>query len=350
LKWSIIFISALGVLSAISAAFMILSFQTETTPNNPPDEAIDTHRLVLTAKFNLPAMRVIKSTDVELLSIPASTFSDDMMIDPTQAIGRLLINPLLGGQAITESTFAADEGSSSLAYRLEHGTRAVRINLSDGMGMEGLLLPGSIVDVLASLDLEGGQFESIDNAITTTILERVLVLGVGSSTVAGEMATTPEQPRLARNGVTLLLTPGQAEQLKLAMEHGHVSLALRNPLDLLPIERQERDGARLSDLSTALLAIADAQYAEELQRKLLDEQESAQELERAKYEREQDMQSSIRARAEFELARLKIEQELHQAIAQDHDQSSMEWEVMVIRGTEMKIHVFPNASNDKSEK
>ena len=57
---------------------------------------------------------------------------------------------------------------------------------------------------------------------------------------------TGERGRTGKSRITLLVHPAQAEQLKLAMQEGSISMVLRNPLD---VAQGHLAGTRLSNLS-----------------------------------------------------------------------------------------------------
>jgi Flp pilus assembly protein CpaB len=73
-------------------------------------------------------------------------------------------------------------------------------------------------------------------AVTTTLLEDVIVLAIGRTTEASSSSTTAAAAaqvaaRPAAQSATLLVTPEQTRKIELAKSQGKISLALRNPLD-----------------------------------------------------------------------------------------------------------------------
>ena len=48
--------------------------------------------------------------------------------------------------------------------------------------------------------------------------------------------------------VTLMVTPKQAEELQLAMEHGMISLAMRNPADMKLVNSDDKEITSLKDM------------------------------------------------------------------------------------------------------
>jgi len=103
------------------------------------------------------------------------------------------------------------------------------VQITDQSGVAGLIQPRAHVDVLFT------KPGSMAEAVTTTILEDIVVLSIGRTTEASSSApaaaVNPQAPRPTTQAATLLVTPEQARKLELAKNQGKISLALRNPLD-----------------------------------------------------------------------------------------------------------------------
>ncbi len=122
------------------------------------------------------------------------------------------------------------ETGAHLASALQPGMRAMGITLEQRM--DGLIEPGSVVDVFASVEMDG-------QSVSMNLLQSVVVLAVDIGARA---------PSDAGHSVVLLVDSKQVESLLLALEKGSVSLALRNPSDG---EEVSRRGTRLSELPSA---------------------------------------------------------------------------------------------------
>jgi Flp pilus assembly protein CpaB len=153
------------------------------------------------------------------------------------AIGKPLRMPVAEGQALTVSSFIPDDSPRNMANRmLSPGQRAKTVSLPEDAALEGLLYPGCIVDVLWSFKGDSTKAQ----AISRTLLENVSVLALGSHTILSEDADAKTEGASARGSnarqlVTLLLDSKQAATLQLAMDHGTISLALRNPVDAIGV-------------------------------------------------------------------------------------------------------------------
>jgi pilus assembly protein CpaB len=91
------------------------------------------------------------------------------------------------------------------------------------IGVAGYVLPGTRVDVLATVSPTGQSGDMTSKVILTN----VQVLAAGTKI---ERDTDRNKP-MAVSVVTLLVDPEESERLTLASTEGKIQLALRNPLD-----------------------------------------------------------------------------------------------------------------------
>jgi Flp pilus assembly protein CpaB len=238
MKWAIVGLTVLGVAAAACAALLVSAIRTGSLL--PERSArLDGEVQVLYAKFPLPAMTVVEGDMVASKKMPRSQAPPHSITDPVQVVGRVLTVAVVEGQPFTSNCFAS-ESSASVAAAVGKGKRAVGISVTDYGGLEGLLYPGSVVDVMMSLkedDNSGHVNQPTRDALATTLLERVQVLAIerqtvvsGSAAKVGDDIESSMRPTKTRR-VTLLVDTKQAKILQLAMEQGTLSLAMRNPLD-----------------------------------------------------------------------------------------------------------------------
>ncbi len=144
-----------------------------------------------------------------------------------------MLFPVSANEPITLSKIASATGIEGLAATIEVGKRAISVPITDASGVAGLIQPRAHVDVLFT------KPGTMAEAVTTTILEDVIVLAIGrntegtnsSTTAAAAAAATAQAAARPAQSATLLVTSEQARKLELAKNQGKVSLALRNPLD-----------------------------------------------------------------------------------------------------------------------
>lgn len=182
------------------------------------------------AARDLPAGSKLRKEDLKIVRVTERDLPKSAITDEKQAIDRPLLYPVTANEAITSQKIAGTSGAEGLPASIEVGKRAIAVPLNDTSGVAGLIQPRAHVDVLFT------KSATATDAVTTTILEDVVVLAMGRNTEttnSSSTAPTAAQVAAARpaQSATLLVTPEQARKLELAKNQGKISLALRNPLD-----------------------------------------------------------------------------------------------------------------------
>src|ERR1700730_11393105 len=147
----------------------------------------------------------LAARDVQVVTLPQSAVPPGAFSGTSQVLGRGAILPISKGEFILPSKLAAVNAGAGLPSMIPPGMRAVSVRVNDVVSVAGFVQPGTRVDVLATGNQGGGNERQ-----TITVLENVAVIGVG---------------------VTLLVSPDDAQRLALASQEGRIQLALRNPLD-----------------------------------------------------------------------------------------------------------------------
>ncbi len=246
MKWSVLGLLVLGLIAATAAAILMASRLRSGSAAPAPGE----EETVMVASRGMPAMSIVESDCVEIAKVPAGKSTSEFMYNRADVIGRVVAKPMVKGQAFRNDCFVPSVAGSLLAANLEKGKRAMAVSLADYSGIEGLLYPGCMVDVLVTFDMpiSNGQTEPV----STTLLRNVRVLGIEAERKNQETVSPATQERHvpvvssgSKRVVTLLVDSEQAGALQLATEHGKISLAMRNPSDDAPVRL---DMTVLSDL------------------------------------------------------------------------------------------------------
>jgi len=183
---------------------------------------------IIAAARDLPAGTQLRRGDLKLISMPERDMPRAAITDPSAAYNRALLFPMNSNEPVTTTKLSSLTGAEGVAATIEPGMRAVSVGFTDSTGASGLIQPRSRVDVLYT---RGGN---VGDALTTTILEDVVVLSIGRNTEVqpfGAVAGKQQPVRTANQTATLMVTPEEARKLELAKSQGKISLALRNPLD-----------------------------------------------------------------------------------------------------------------------
>ena len=190
---------------------------------------------VIAANGNLPAGTRLQASHLKKITMAAKDVPPGVVREEKASVDRTLLYPLSLNEPILTSRLSSVSGADGVASMIEPGKRAVSVSVNDASSASGLIQARSHVDVLFTKP--GSMLE----AVTTTVIENVVVLSVGRTVepasaappAAGAAANaTPAPATTGQNrAVTLLVTPEQARVLELAKNQGRVSLALRNPKD-----------------------------------------------------------------------------------------------------------------------
>jgi pilus assembly protein CpaB len=182
---------------------------------------------ITAAARDMPAGTRLRQADLKTVRVPEKDVPKAAILDQKVAIDRPLLFPVGANEAIISNKVASAAGAEGLPALIEVGKRAVSVPITDSSGVAGMIQPRAHVDVLFTKP--GSNAE----AVTTTILEDVVVLAMGRVTEVSNSSTTAlsTAARPTTQAATLLVTPEQARKLELAKNQGKISLALRNPLD-----------------------------------------------------------------------------------------------------------------------
>ena len=194
---------------------------------------------VLVAAGDLQVGTKIEEKDIKFANYPSPDLPAGVFHIPAKVIGRGVVQPIARGEFILTSKLAGENAGSGLPALIPPGMRAVSVRVNDTTSVSGFVLPGTRVDVLLTGSPQGSAEQQ-----TTTVLENIAVIATGQKlerNSAGEPQNTPV--------ITLLVSPDDAQKLTLAINQGHIQLALRNPLDT---KQQELAAARSEGLYRGL--------------------------------------------------------------------------------------------------
>jgi pilus assembly protein CpaB len=215
-----------------------LPAKTTTIPTKP----------VVVAAVDLQVGAEIAKDDVRIINWPANAVPAQAMSDPTQVIGRGLVMPMIENEPFLDLKLASKEAGAGLPPAIPPGLRAVSVKVNEVIGVAGYVLPGTRVDVVATVSPTQNSVDMTSKVILTN----VQVLAAGTKIERD----TKDKP-IPVTVVTLLVDPSQAERLTLAATEGKIQLALRKPLDKeTPVTSGIRPAALLGGPATTPRAIA----------------------------------------------------------------------------------------------
>jgi pilus assembly protein CpaB len=174
----------------------------------------------------LPSYKVIG--DVEGLSEQA-VFDQRTRLEQ-EMTGKIARRSIAAGEPITDKIVFAREDANFMAGALNPGMRAIAIPVDEESGAAGFILPGDLVDVILTHDIQKsmprGSGDSRSNApvsryLSETILDSLRVLAVDQM-----VKDEDGEPQLV-DTVTVEVTAREAEVINLAKEMGSMTLTLR---------------------------------------------------------------------------------------------------------------------------
>jgi pilus assembly protein CpaB len=181
-------------------------------------------RPVVIAVANLDLGASLRPEDLRVIDWPAESVPAGAFEHVEDVVGRGIIQPVVQNEAILPNKLASKEAGAGLPPVIRPGYRALSVRVNDVVGVAGYVLPGTHVDVVATVNPTNQQTD----VTSKVVLTNVEVLASGTKIERDAEQNKP----IAVSVVTLLVNPIDAERLTLASTEGKIQLALRNPLDL----------------------------------------------------------------------------------------------------------------------
>lgn len=178
---------------------------------------------VMVAAADLDLGAELRREDLRAVQWPADALPAGAFESPDELVGRGLIQSVTQNEPFLPAKLASIEAGAGLPPVIPSGFRAMSVRVNDVVGVAGYVLPGTRVDVLATVN----PTQRAPDVTSKVILTNVQVLAAGTKI---ERDVENNQP-IAVSVVTLVVNPEEAERLTLASTEGKIQLALRNPLD-----------------------------------------------------------------------------------------------------------------------
>jgi pilus assembly protein CpaB len=196
-------------------------------------------RPVVVAAADLDIGAELRREDVRIIDWPANAVPANAIGDPKDVIGRGIVLPVIQNEPILPNKLAQTGVGGGLPPAIPPGLRAVSVRVNEVIGVAGYVLPGTHVDVVATVNAAAGHTE----VTSKVVLTNVQVLAAGTKI---ERDGSDKNKPMPVSVVTLLVNPEEAERLTLASTEGKIQLALRNPLDkTMPVTQGVRPSGLL---------------------------------------------------------------------------------------------------------
>ena len=174
-------------------------------------------RAVVVARDDLALGTLVRAADLRVVDLPAAAAPPGALTRVVDAEGRIVAVPVLAGTTIIARALAPRR-RDGLGGIVAPGRRAVRVTTADGLRPD----PGSIVDILATLDSRdvGGAVEP-----TVVVARAARVLAVDDAPSRNDGGGGAND----RVGVVVLVTATEASHIADASVRGALMLALDPP-------------------------------------------------------------------------------------------------------------------------
>ena len=166
---------------------------------------------------------------VQLQEFPSGAIPEGHFTSLEAIKDRVILVDLKRNELLLESKLAPlGTTSGGVAAVTDINKRAMSVKVDDVIGVAGFIKPGDRVDVMVTIEPEGGKQA---NMMSKMILENVKVLATGAQM---ERKGKDEEPKPVQV-ITVEVDVEEAEKLALASTQGRLRLALRNPLNIEPV-------------------------------------------------------------------------------------------------------------------
>lgn len=189
---------------------------------------------IVVAAEDLQANRTVRASSITVKEVLRSEAPEGFISDGIRVIGKVLAVSLLKGEPITSAHLQATGEVARVAHVIPEGKGLLSLSVPADHAAGGLVMAGSIVDVMASVREPDSK-----KVLHGCLLERVQVWAVGRQTLLP--AETPEKGkekgasvrRVASGGAISLLLDEEQQRLLLMAQYlgATISIVLRNPED-----------------------------------------------------------------------------------------------------------------------
>ncbi len=243
------------VLALAVTAGGVFAYGTYNYVHNIPARTVSIPtRPVVVAASDLDVGAELTRDELRIIDWPANSVPRDSFSDPKELIGRGLILPVIQNEPILPLKLASKEAGAGLPPVIPPGLRAISVRVNEVIGVAGYVLPGTRVDVVATVN----PTDAHQDITSKVILTNVQVLAAGTK-IERDVEKNKPMPVTV---VTLLVAPEESERLTLASTEGKIQLALRNPLDkTIPATPGIRPAALLGYASATKAAVNRARVA-----------------------------------------------------------------------------------------
>ncbi len=209
---------ALAVVFGLLAIFVAQRLLQQQATSNRQREEAD----VVIATADIPLGTKITAQQVNVVKYSLANIPEGALSKKEAVVDRVSVTDIASKMPIIARHLAAPDSPAGLPGVLPPGMRAVSVRVDEASSVAGFALSGNYVDVIVIMQPQTSEAKPVSKVI----LQNVRVLATGQ-----QMQPRNDGKASLTNTVTLLVTPAQAERLKLAESEGKLQLSIRNSTD-----------------------------------------------------------------------------------------------------------------------
>lgn len=137
-------------------------------------------RPVVVAAADLDVGAELTRDQIRVIDWPANAVPASAISDPNEVTGRGLILPVIENEPILPMKLASKDAGVGLPPAITPGLRAVSVRVNEVIGVAGYVLPGTRVDVVATVS----PTDQKQDMTSKVILSNVQVLAAGTKSSA----------------------------------------------------------------------------------------------------------------------------------------------------------------------
>jgi pilus assembly protein CpaB len=236
-----------AIVVAALAAVLVLRYSSHEEP--APASGANTPPVVKTVSIFVAAQPIPIGASVTQEMVSIQPWPENLMLEGfiradagVNIVGMVARAPFQQQEPFLLAKLAKPSDPNFLAGSLPKGMRVITIQTNEIEGLAGFLFPGDHVDVILTHEISkwvtppsgaGGAPVSPQEqkeAVSETLLSNVVVLAVDQRPTSAN-ATDKNGNLIIPRSVTLMVTPTDAQRLRLGAQKGTLTLALRSLQD-----------------------------------------------------------------------------------------------------------------------
>jgi pilus assembly protein CpaB len=238
------------IFAAIAAVIVMRMSIGDPAPQPVAPQAVEqkTVNIYIAAK-PITVGNIIKADDIASQPWPEHLALDGFVLadGKTNVAGMVARGPFQTSEPLITAKLANPNDPNFLAGDLPKGMRVISIPINETDGVAGFVFPGDFVDVIFTHDVEkwvdtpdsGGrtaaagytnQSQKVSDTIAETLLTNVKVLAIDQRP-SNAGATNEKGGLVIPRSASLMVSPADAQRVRLAGKKGSLSLTLRSLAD-----------------------------------------------------------------------------------------------------------------------